>query len=89
MDVSLDDRRDRIDHRKPELLWRQVAEDIRSDIASGVMGPDARLPNEFELASQYGVSRVTIRKAIAELANEGLVVALHGRGTFVRSRPNK
>lgn len=83
--MSLDDRRDRIDHRKPELLWRQVAADLRADIQSGALRPDARLPSEFELASQYGVSRVTIRRALGVLADEGLVVVLHGRGTFVKA----
>ena len=82
--MSLDDRRNRIDHRKPELLWVQVATDLRADISSGALQRDARLPNETELSGQYGVSRVTVRRAIAALAQEGLLVVLHGRGTFVK-----
>lgn len=81
--VSLPDRRSRIDHRKPRLLWLQVADDLRADIGSGELGPGAKLPSEAEMAEQYGVSRDTIRRATSELANEGLLVVLHGRGTFV------
>ena len=81
--MSLPDKRDRINQRMPRLLWQQVADDLRSDIESGELEIDARLPGELELASQYGVSRDTIRRAILELATEGLLVVLHGRGTFV------
>jgi DNA-binding GntR family transcriptional regulator len=44
---------------------------------------DDRLPNEFEMAEQYGVSRDSIRRAKEELAEQGWVIVLHGRGTFV------
>jgi DNA-binding GntR family transcriptional regulator len=44
---------------------------------------DARLPDELELADQYGVSRDTIRRAIRELVSEDRLVVLNGRGTFV------
>jgi GntR family transcriptional regulator len=81
--VSLQDRRSRIDHRKPRLLWLQVADDLRADMASGELRPGARLPSEAEMADQYGVSRDTIRRATSELASEGLLVVLQGRGTFV------
>jgi DNA-binding GntR family transcriptional regulator len=50
---------------------------------SGKIAADTRLPGELELAEQHGLSRDTIRRAIQELAAEGLLVVLHGRGTFV------
>jgi GntR family transcriptional regulator len=81
--MSLPDKRDRIDHRAPRLLWQQVADDLRADMDSGDLGKDARLPGELELADQYGVSRDTIRRAIHELVSENRLVVLHGRGTFV------
>jgi DNA-binding GntR family transcriptional regulator len=84
--MSLPDKRDRINHRAPHLLWQQVADDLQADMDSGELAEDARLPGELELAEQYGVSRDTIRRAIQELASEGLLVVLHGRGTFV-ARP--
>jgi DNA-binding GntR family transcriptional regulator len=81
--MSLLDKRDRINHRAPRLLWQQVADDLRAEMNSGELETDARLPGELELADQYGVSRDTIRRAIQELVSEGRLVVLHGRGTFV------
>jgi GntR family transcriptional regulator len=76
--VSLEDRSGRIDRSRPLLLSEQVADDLRADITSGeTIG---RLPGEHELAAQYGVSRVTVRRAVAILISEG---TLRGRGTFV------
>jgi GntR family transcriptional regulator len=83
--MSLPDKRDRINHRAPRLLWQQVYEDLRAEMDSGELATDARLPGELELADQYGVSRDTIRRAIQELVSEGRLVVLHGRGTFVTS----
>jgi GntR family transcriptional regulator len=80
--MSLDDRSDRINHDSATTMTNQVAADIESDIDSGVIGPDTRLPTELELADQYGVSRVTVRRAIAVLRDRGKVVTVHGRGTY-------
>jgi|SRR5580658_7625306 hypothetical protein len=84
--MSLDDRRDRIDRRKPEHLWSQVAADIRADIDAGRLVPGDKLPGELELAVQYGVARLTVRHAVADLTENGYVVVLRGRGTFVAER---
>jgi DNA-binding GntR family transcriptional regulator len=82
--MSLPDKRDRISHPAPRLLWQQVYDDLCAEMDSGELAADpSRLPGELELAEQYGVSRDTIRRAIQELANEGRPVVLHGRGTFV------
>lgn len=81
--MALKDKSDRIDHDGPNLVWRQVAEDLENDIASGGLASGAKMPTELELASQYGVSRVTVRRAVKELAERGLLVVVHGRGTFV------
>jgi len=84
--MSLPDKRGRINHRAPRLLWQQVCDDLRAEMDSGELAADARLPGELELADQYGVSRDTIRRAIQELVSEGRLVVLHGRGTFVKQR---
>jgi DNA-binding GntR family transcriptional regulator len=81
--MSLPDKRDRINHRAPRLLWLQVHDDLLSDIRSGELAVDDRLPSEFEMADQYGVSRDVIRRAKEALAKEGWLVVLQGRGTFV------
>src|SRR5579875_2945919 len=80
--MSLDDRSDRINHDSATTVTAQVAADIEADIDSGAIGPDTRLPTELELAEQYGVSRVTGRRAIALLRERGKVVTVHGRGTY-------
>ena len=81
--MSLDDRSDRIDHDSPVTVTLQVAADIQADIDDGRLAPKTRLPSELELAEQYGVSRVSIRRAIAVLREQGKVVTTHGRGTYV------
>jgi DNA-binding GntR family transcriptional regulator len=80
--MSLDDRSDRIKHDSATTITDQVARDIEADIDSGSIAPDTRLPTELELAEQYGVSRVTVRRAISLLRERGRVVTVHGRGTY-------
>lgn len=84
--MSFSDRSGRINHRAPRLLWQQVADDLRAEIDSGALAPGAKLPGEAELAEAYGVSRDTIRRATSQLAEDGLLVILHGRGTFVTEK---
>jgi GntR family transcriptional regulator len=67
--------------------YRQVADDLRRRIASGEFAPGSPLPSERALVDLHRVSRPTIRQAIGVLRVEGLVVAEHGRGLFVRPRP--
>jgi len=81
--MALPDKRDRISHRAPRLLWKQVYDDLIGDIRSGALAVDDRLPSELEMAEQYGVSRDVIRRAKEELAGEGWLIVLHGRGTFI------
>ncbi|MEM8974081.1 MAG: phosphonate metabolism transcriptional regulator PhnF [Pseudomonadota bacterium] len=64
-------------------VWRQIAEDIEMDIETGRLAKGDRLPSEMVLAGQFGVNRHTLRRAINELAQKGLVEATPGRGTFV------
>ena len=64
-------------------LYMQIADLLRSDIDSGVFVTDSKLPAENELTRRFGVSRVTVRQAIAQLLAEGYVVSKQGKGTFV------
>ena len=84
--MSWADRSGRINHRIPHLLWMQVADDLRAEIRSGALRSGDKLPGEAEMAEVYGVSRDTIRRATSELSEEGLLVILHGRGTFVAEK---
>ncbi|MEO1974758.1 MAG: GntR family transcriptional regulator [Paracoccaceae bacterium] len=58
---------------------------LRGQIREGLVAPGDMLPGENELARQHGVSRVTVRKALENLAAEGLVERQKGRGTIVAS----
>jgi GntR family transcriptional regulator len=81
--VSLPDRSARIKHDSATSVSAQVAADIETDVDTGALAPDTRLPSEAELAAQYGVARVTVRRALEELRDRGKVVTVHGKGTFV------
>lgn len=66
------------------MTYDRVATHIREQIRSGHLAPAAALPSERQFAEGYGVTRETIRRAIAQLRSEGLVQVLHGKGVFVR-----
>lgn len=66
-------------------LWRRIADAIRLDIVGGKLAAGDRLPTEALLAQRFSANRHTVRRALAVLAEEGVVGAEQGRGTFVRS----
>ncbi len=74
-----------VDPRQPMPLYHQIYLILRDQIASGGYAPDAFLPTEQELMRQYDVSRITAKRALNELAADGLVVRLRGRGTQVQT----
>lgn len=65
-------------------LSSQIAADLRSKIDRGEFKAGSRLPPEEQLAREYGVSRMTARKTMLALTNEGLIWRAAGKGTFVR-----
>ena len=70
--------------RSPKPAWVQIEEQLGDRIESGALAPGERLPPERDLADVLGVSRMTVRQALASLAARGLVERGVGRGTFVR-----
>ncbi|RKT17989.1 GntR family transcriptional regulator [Streptomyces sp. 1114.5] len=68
-----------------EALHKQVAAAMRQAIAGGEWPPGTQLPTETDLAQKYGVSRPTVRLAVAALRSEGQLDVKQGRGTFVRT----
>lgn len=68
-------------------VYRQLAGILRDQIRRGELVPDRPIPAESRLMQIYEVGRDTVRKAIALLREEGLVVPVQGRGTFVAARP--
>jgi DNA-binding GntR family transcriptional regulator len=68
-------------------LRHSIASGLRRRVAAGDLSPGERLPSEPELARTLGVSRSSLRAAIALLEEDGLVQRLHGSGTYVTHRP--
>jgi GntR family transcriptional regulator len=64
-------------------LYARIRDRLVERIRLGQWKPGQLIPNEFEIAAEFGVSQGTARKAISELAAEGLVLRRQGRGTFV------
>jgi GntR family transcriptional regulator len=67
--------------------WRRIRDQIADEIALGRLTAGARLPSERELCELHQVSRVTVRRALAELVEEGVVEAAPGSGWFVAAGP--
>src|SRR5690349_13282822 len=66
-------------------LASRVREEVRDRIRDGRFSDGVQLPPEVELATSLGVSRTTVREALLQLEQEGLLIRRHGHGTFVRS----
>jgi len=79
----------KLDETSSLPLYQQLQRALRQAIESRVLGPDDALPPERDLASDFSVSRITVRKAIKGLVNEGMLVRRQGSGTFVRARVEK
>lgn len=75
-----------LDKKSTDPLFTQVEKSLKAAIDSGTYSPGQKIPTEPELAEMYGVSRITIRRAIDELCQHGLLVKRQGKGTFVRER---
>lgn len=73
----------RLDRSSPVPLYFQVSSQLEQAIQSGELPPGFRLQNEIALADRYGLSRPTMRRAIQELVDKGLLVRKRGVGTQV------
>jgi len=72
-----------LERSNPLPLYYQLKEVLRQQIRAGHLAPNTAIPSEPELVAHYHVSRATVRQALTELVNEGLLYRLHGKGTFV------
>lgn len=70
-------------------LYQQLQRALREAIDQGVLGPAEALPAERQLATELGISRITVRKAIDGLVEEGLLVRRAGSGNFINRRFEK
>lgn len=78
-----DDDEPRFPLRNSEFRYLQVANDIERRIRAGEFPHDARLPRREDLAAEYGVGEMTIRRALRELADRQLVRPMPAVGTVV------
>ena len=78
-----------LDESSAQPLYQQLQRALRGAIENGIIGPDDALPPERDLAETLGVSRITVRKAIDELVDDGLLIRKQGSGTFVSNRVEK
>lgn len=79
----------KLDESSPLPLYQQLQRALRQAIESRVLGPDDALPPERDLANEFRVSRITVRKAIDGLVSERMLVRRQGSGTFVSARVEK
>lgn len=68
-------------------LYKKIQEDIKRLIAIGKLREGDRVPSEKELSERYRVSQITSKNALVGLMEEGLLVRIQGKGTFVMSKP--
>jgi GntR family transcriptional regulator/GntR family frlABCD operon transcriptional regulator len=73
----------------PVFLYDQVKLGILEMIKKREIVSGQKLPNEKELCETFNTSRITIRRALKELASEGVIEIIHGKGTFVKSMKQK
>ena len=81
--------------KKPTLrersipLYFQLEQIIKSKILTGEFSPGDKIPTETEFCETYQVSKITVRQAILNLVNEGLLVRKQGKGTFTKEEARK
>ncbi len=75
-----------LQQQSPVPLYTQIREVLRARILDGTYQPHQQMPSEGDMISLFSVSRITVRQALSDLQNEGLIFRIHGKGTFV-SKP--
>lgn len=80
---ALRQKRHTFDSNTNGLLYLQLETELKQAILDGKYGVGERIPTEQELCQSFGMSRITVRRAVQDLAEEGLLSKVQGRGTFV------
>lgn len=76
-----------VDKSSDRSAFLQIADQLRSAVQSGEFAAGVAVPSEARLMEHYGVARMTVRQAVQVLKAEGVLVAHHGLGVFVREKP--
>ncbi|MEO8398699.1 MAG: GntR family transcriptional regulator [Ignavibacteriaceae bacterium] len=72
-----------IDFKDPKSLYEQIENDIKSKIASGKLNVGDQINSQSQLSKEYDVSLITVKKALSNLINEGVLFSRIGKGTYV------
>ena len=72
-----------ISPQNPDPLYKQVTDQIKDAIASETLKPETKLPSIREMAKDLKISMITIKRAYADLENEGYILTRSGLGSFV------
>ncbi len=75
-----------LDRSSESPLWMQFRDSLRGLILKGELAVGDKLPTEAELGDQFGISRIVVREALADLVRSGLIYKIKGRGAFVSTR---
>ena len=75
-----------LEKKSQNPLYQQLMRRLKNDILAGLYPSGCRIPSEEALCTTYAVSRVTVRKALLELVQEGLLIRRQGKGTFVADK---
>lgn len=78
-----------IDHEGPTPLYQQLADLLRAQIERGELPPNRPIPTEVRLMQVHELGRDTVRRAIGVLRDEGLLITVKARGTFVVDRQTR
>ena len=67
-------------------IYRQIADRIKADVATGTLAPDSQIMSTNQYAAFYGINPATAAKAFAQLVNEGVLYKRRGVGMFIAPR---
>jgi GntR family transcriptional regulator len=76
-----------VDPSDPVPLWKQIEENVRRLVASGVLKPGAAVPSVRDLARELSINPATVAKGYQRLVEAGVLVVKRGEGTFVSDKP--
>jgi GntR family transcriptional regulator, frlABCD operon transcriptional regulator len=79
----------KLNNTSEKPLYFQLKQVLKEDILRGKYKPGEKLPPESEICKAYGVSRITSRRAITDLVQEGILYSMQGKGTFVKELKEK
>lgn len=75
-----------LDRNSSSPLWTQFRDALRARILQGELAVGTKLPTEAEFGEQFGISRIVVREALADLVRNGLIYKIRGQGAFVSAR---